>query len=543
MSEPAIKIEQKKSDSKTSDDSVKSVLERRASKEIVLAFMGAVGCGLPRIVTEFERQLNLMGYQVQRIKLSDFIKRRRSEWAAELSPSDEGVSYLENQTGGNVLRSKYSWDILAQYAVSHIARSKIAADAEAVVPAKELPKVAYLIDQIKHPDEALLLRLVYRNLFYLVGVLSTGDHRLSRLMDQGLSEDVAAKVKERDRKEAQDNGQQLEKAFKLADYFIQHPFGIENIVEDQISRFLKLAHGNNGITPTKHEHAMYLAHASGLKSACFSRQVGAAILDASNKVIAVGCNDVPQYGGGLYSVESEEDHRCVHWKDRICENDFQKDKRKDAIRRGIEIEFNTLIDNIKNQDDKDVILGKLEAFVDVAYKASGLPEIIEFSRAVHAEMDAIVSVAREGAASTVGATLYTTTFPCHNCARHIVAAGIEAVYYIEPYEKSLAVTSHSDSIVVLDHDASEKPFKRTDTNPLRMVKFIHFAGVAPRIYTRFFQRDKRKGEGGKFLEWGGTEVKSKIMVEFLDSYRDFEAKVFQKFEEEFPVAAPVVVLG
>ncbi|MFM0718254.1 anti-phage dCTP deaminase [Paraburkholderia strydomiana] len=535
MGEAAREFEGRENSSMTSDGSVRSVLERRASKEIILAFMGAVGCGLPRIVTEFERQLGGLGYQVQRIKLSDFIKSRRSEWIGALSGPDAGVSYLENQTGGNVLRNNHSFDILAQYAVSHIARSKIAADAEAIDPAKELPRVAYLIDQIKHPDEALLLRLVYRNLFYLVGVLSTEEHRLSRLMDQGLSDDIAKRVKERDRKEAENNGQQLEKAFKLADYFIQHPFGVENIVEDQISRFLKLAHGNNGITPTKHEHAMYVAHASGLKSACFSRQVGAAIVDASNKVIAVGCNDVPQYGGGLYSVESTKDNRCAYWGDRICENDHQKDVRKEAIKLNVEREFGKLLENIKDEDIRKAIIEKMETVIDVAYKSSGLPEIIEFSRAVHAEMDAIVSVAREGAASTVGATLYTTTFPCHNCARHIVAAGIDSVYYIEPYEKSLAVTSHSDSIIVLDHDGSEKISRKSDVDPTKMVKFIHFAGVAPRIYTKFFQRDKRKGKDGRFLEWGETEVKSKIMVEFLDSYRDFEAKVTQKFEEEFPV--------
>ncbi|MFM0619427.1 anti-phage dCTP deaminase [Paraburkholderia nemoris] len=535
MGEAARDFDVKKGGASKTEDSVRSVLERRASKEIVLAFMGAVGCGLPRIVTEFEHQLRDLGYQIQRIKLSDFIKSRKLEWIGDLSVSDKGVIYLENQTGGNVLRSKHGWDVLAQYAVSHIARTKIAADAEAVNPAKELPKVAYLIDQIKHPDEALLLRLVYRNLFYLVGVLSTEEHRLARLKDQGLSDEVARRVKERDRKEAEDNGQQLERAFKLADYFIQHPFGVENIVEDQISRFLKLAHGNNGITPTKHEHAMYIAHASGLKSACFSRQVGAAIVDASNKVIAVGCNDVPQYGGGLYSVESTKDNRCAYWGDRRCENDHQKDVRKGAIKLNVEREFSKLLANIKDEDAKKAIIERMDAVIDAAYKSSGLPEIIEFSRAVHAEMDAIVSVAREGSASTVGATLYTTTFPCHNCARHIVAAGIGSVYYIEPYEKSLAVTSHSDSIIVLDHDGSEKGPRKADGDSPQMVKFVHFAGVAPRIYTKFFQRDKRKGKDGRFLEWGETEAKSKIMIEFLDSYRDFEAKVTQKFEEEFPV--------
>ena len=32
--------------------------------------------------------------------------------------------------------------------------------------------------------------------------------------------------------------------------------------------------------------------------------------------------------------------------------------------------------------------------------------------------------------------MYMTTFPCHNCAKHIIASGIINVYYIEPYAES-----------------------------------------------------------------------------------------------------------
>ena len=45
------------------------------------------------------------------------------------------------------------------------------------------------------------------------------------------------------------------------------------------------------------------------------------------------------------------------------------------------------------------------------------------------------------------ATLYTTTFPCHNCAKHIIAAGIARVVYVEPYPKSKAMEFHGDALV------------------------------------------------------------------------------------------------
>ncbi|MCP2807341.1 deaminase, partial [Salmonella enterica subsp. enterica serovar Typhimurium] len=70
-------------------------------------------------------------------------------------------------------------------------------------------------------------------------------------------------------------------------------------------------------------------------------------------------------------------------------------------------------------------------------KDTGLLGITEYGRAVHAEMEALLSAARNGIAIR-GGTLYTTTYPCHNCAKHIVAAGIKKVKFVEPYPKSYA---------------------------------------------------------------------------------------------------------
>ncbi len=61
-----------------------------------------------------------------------------------------------------------------------------------------------------------------------------------------------------------------------------------------------------------------------------------------------------------------------------------------------------------------------------ALKATRLDDLTEFGRVVHAEMHAMLDAARRGV-STQGSTLFSTAFPCHNCAKHIVAAGIEEV--------------------------------------------------------------------------------------------------------------------
>ncbi|HZW67671.1 MAG TPA: ComE operon protein 2 [Pseudogracilibacillus sp.] len=53
-------------------------------------------------------------------------------------------------------------------------------------------------------------------------------------------------------------------------------------------------------------------------------------------------------------------------------------------------------------------------------------------RTVHAEMNALIQCARFGVA-TENTQLYVTHFPCLQCAKHIVQAGIEKIYYEADY--------------------------------------------------------------------------------------------------------------
>ena len=91
-----------------------------------------------------------------------------------------------------------------------------------------------------------------------------------------------------------------------------------------------------------------------------------------------------------------------------------------------------------------------------AVERTTLDDLLEFGRMVHAEMAALMDAARRGI-SVKGCLMYVTTFPCHMCARHIIAAGIQKVIYIEPYPKSkvgelyegwFASTARTDTSVV-----------------------------------------------------------------------------------------------
>lgn len=69
-------------------------------------------------------------------------------------------------------------------------------------------------------------------------------------------------------------------------------------------------------------------------------------------------------------------------------------------------------------------------------------------RAVHAEMNAIINAARQGA-STVGCTLVCTHAPCRRCADAIIQSGISRVVYGVDYGQDAIARLTAKGIEVL----------------------------------------------------------------------------------------------
>ena len=56
-------------------------------------------------------------------------------------------------------------------------------------------------------------------------------------------------------------------------------------------------------------------------------------------------------------------------------------------------------------------------------------------RTVHAEMNSLLQCARHGRA-TDGATIYVTHYPCLNCMKSILQAGIKRIVYLNDYRNN-----------------------------------------------------------------------------------------------------------
>jgi deoxycytidylate deaminase len=512
-------------------DALLKKFDTRKSDELIIGLAGPIGCGIGSVVDGLKERLSERGYtHVVHIKLSKFLETVQQEglassWATSNSCSPKLMRYRSLQEAGKDLRVKTKNPaILAEYAAQEIALDRNRRHREVndgmqsvgpIIPGR----VAYLIDQVKRPEEVQLLRAIYRNLFYVVGISRVNDRRIDELVKEQVRSDEAQGLIDIDRLEGQEGGQQLDKTLHLADYFIRNDAATFEEKKRKLNRFLDMIHGDKSVTPTDAEQGMYAAYSASLRSACLSRQVGAAIASQTGEVIATGCNDVPKAGGGLYSASSaSSDMRCIHMDGRKCFNDMHK--------RQLQRDVATAVDNVlKNLSSGAVNLSAedKQELVTAIYETTRIKDLIEFSRSVHAEMDAIVALARIGSVGLNGATLYTTTYPCHNCARHIVAAGIMKVFYIEPYEKSLAKDLHKDSIAFeVEETQGQQP---------RRVEFLHYEGVSPRQFHSVFRAVGRKNSDGKYTPIRVYDA-DKALPEYLDSYQDFESKAVEHLVAE-----------
>jgi deoxycytidylate deaminase len=455
----------------------------RQTDELVIALVGAIGSGstttaaLLKEVMEREYK-----YSTNYIRISNIIRSAATEHKIKIPPKDskgeERISGL--QEAGNELRKRFSSTYLADKVVENIAVDrKLNSGYHHVGDDKDplpLPRRrVHIVDSLKHPDEVGLLRDVYGDTFWLIGVFSPEIVRSSRLKSRDLSSTEIIGIMERDESDGLSYGQKVRDTIHHADFFLRND-GQNNItLKGTLDRFLKILFNIGVNTPTRDETAMDKATAQASNSACMSRQVGAAIYSRSGELIGIGANDVPKSNGGLYCTEDgQNDHRCFKWLQRECHND----KKKKTLYADIHAKLSKA-----KLIDSDISLEDVEA----ALKQTDVKNLIEYSRAVHAEMEAIISVARAGKAGLVGSTLYSTTYPCHGCARHAVAAGISRVIYIEPYAKSLAIDLHGDAISLTEIGNSDK------------MVFLQYEGVAPKNMIRLFKHGRERKMNGKIV--------------------------------------------
>ncbi len=464
--------------------------------EIVLGVVAPVGTRVQYVEEVLRDRLEHFGYELKPIRLSRLIAGFDG-LRTVLRDTPHGAHIATHMDAGDELRKVSGRaDVLALAAVNDIQAKRREMNGE---PPRPLRCVAYFLRSLKHPDEVRSLREIYGSGFFLLGVSSSREARLQYLCDdKNVPEEEAKSLLKRDESDEKGHGQQTRDAFQMADAFIALGSD-EDANKRQLWRLLDLLFGQTFLTPTREEHAMFLAYATSLRSADLSRQVGAIILSVDGEVIATGANDVPQASGGQYwtdgYVDWPRDRPVRDRRDWVIGKDTNRERKNQIVQdfadRVTELARLGAVAIAEDLVDEGELRNRLEErlkkwapspeALQERLRGSLVMDLTEFGRAVHAEMEALLCCARVGVSPRNG-RLFTTTFPCHNCTKHIVAAGVAEVHFIEPYPKSLAEQLHADAVLVAPAEIDSRRGGAVDGR----VVFRPFSGVGPRRFLDLF---------------------------------------------------------
>lgn len=452
--------------------------------ELVIGLVGAVGCDLPGVGESFVTALRNVGYQAEPVIRLSHLLHLLETWAPLAKVHDQEKYIDGHMDAGNNLRAKTSNDIVALLGVAKIRVLRQNGDRSEDEPR---PRTAYILNSLKRPEEVMALREIYGGAFLLVSAYASRERRRDALAARIAKSKnlemreciwIAERLMERDEIESRvHTGQDVRDTFPLADVFLNADD--KPSIEASVKRTVAILFGHPFETPTLDELGMQYAYNAALRSADLSRQVGYAACTEDGQVLAIGTNEVAKAGGGFYWPDSEGDARDF----RVVETDEPNAEMKLTI-------LKELLESLQKQKlltTAAEISDEMVSDIARSLKGSRFMSITEYGRAVHAEMGVITDGARRGVALS-GAILYGTTFPCHNCAKHIVASGIKRLVYIEPYPKSQVARLFRDSIAL----------ERTTATK---VLFESFVGIAPLRFREFFLMADRKDANGRIIEW------------------------------------------
>ena len=374
------------------------------SSKIVIGMTGPFGSGCTYISREI---IEKMGYEY--ISLSDILR-------SELGVTEKARTEL--QDAGNQIRNEKGYDYLAQKAIEHIDNST---------------HNKFVVDSIRNTHEVDALQRKYAS-FYLFAVWASKEKRWERIStryDGNLA--LFEKDDKRDQSEKNENGQQITLCYLMADIIIINNQVIHSPAAEEFTNlsgitkhYISLIERTESFVPSEMETLMTMAYANSMRSSCLQRKVGALIIDNKGNVFSSGYNEVPS---------SEKTCRSEYG---MCYRRFLKDD----IGKTINSEFS-------DAETANKVFGVI----------SGKFKNLDHCRALHAEENAIVNMAKCGVTVNFGsATLYTTTYPCNLCANKIAQVGIKTVVYYEPYPQKEAKS------ILSAHKVNQIPFEGVTYN-------------------------------------------------------------------------------
>jgi len=340
-------------------------------------------------------------------RLFSLSKTVKSQWDRENPgiPPDRG----KLQDVGNMLAGTEGTDYLAECAADEADNSGAT-------------KVVF--DSIKREGEINYLRARYPS-FYLVAVQCSRDERWRRVRPTyervGLGESDFDVHDARDQIEEVSPGQQVSLCVDDADIVVDNTerrsqTAAGQVLRSRIDRYIGLITGSEPYKPRAQDIAMTVAYTEAEWSDCIKRHVGATIVDEDGSLISSGFNQNPATMKPCYEEPG------------YCRKDSLVAERLEALLGTYCPHCGKLIESVNNP---------FRCSCGYSLKSHYFSDHgVRWCPAVHAEERAI---ARVRGRDLSAATLYTTTFPCLNCAKLITDSGLKKIVYVEPYPERESV--------------------------------------------------------------------------------------------------------
>lgn len=379
---------------------------------LVIGVTGPIGSGVST-VADILREMGFKHYRVSEVIRRDLGAKSLADAAEAVAAGREPAPVDESPAGhrqrlqdhGNARRREHG----AKYWVE-----KALADDTATGP--------IVIDAVRNLGEVGWLRSKYPSSF-VIAVIAVRDTRWERLRDTDAYRGNQALFERDDNRdwdleENDKTGQQVQKCVMAADYVFVNDehWGAATAyrakIRERLIPTIDLMKGGEPRRPTPDEVHMATAYSQSQGSACLKRRVGAVIVDPQGLPLSLGFNENP------VSMKPCEHEYGYCFKDNDMEEKMQK--RRDAVCPGCGNKNTSLVAPAWacEKCGKDV------------KKLLFPSRNIELCTAIHAEERAIRSLHGRDAK---GATMFVTTFPCFQCARYILDAGITRVVYVEAY--------------------------------------------------------------------------------------------------------------
>jgi deoxycytidylate deaminase len=346
------------------------------------------------IFTEFKKDLGTVEYIINMQRFGDEIRNYgRILPSSTHSPSADNLSIIANS-----LRR-----LIKSYRVAKNRRY-------------------FVIDAFRNPYEVEYFKRRY-NEFYLFVVSKSWESRNRALLRIGFTQQqIDNDVKDREEGFASQN---IEDCIVKADIFIESRKRLaKRFFRYHIIKFLALYQKPGCIQPSNDERSMQIAVTARQMSGCISRQVGAVVCDHDAYILGVGWND-PPFDQIPCSLREGED--LISGQRPEIFSEFEKSKRftshiKNCSPNALPFCFREQLSELETNEKQAKDRRKY-------YKHKKA----EYTRALHAEENALSQATKNTGSFKNNAALYSTTSTCTLCAKKAYQLGIKRIVYIEEY--------------------------------------------------------------------------------------------------------------